>query len=106
MEELIYTKIHEYDSKLKDFEISFSNHPLILDDLIISYKGRYKMATKENMKQLIFNILNNLYLIKDKAIKYVKFVVVRKDNISRLFFFSEDYSEVFFEFQFPENKQF
>ncbi|WP_312305645.1 hypothetical protein [Chryseobacterium sp.] len=105
MEELIYTKINEYDSELKDFEISFSNRSLALDDLIVSYKGRYKMATKKNMKELIFSILTNLYLIRETSVNYVKFVVVRKDSISRLFFFSEDYSEIFFDFQFPENKE-
>lgn len=39
MEELVYKKIQEYDATLKDFEISYSNHSLALDDLIFLYKG-------------------------------------------------------------------
>lgn len=36
MKELIYSKIKEYDPQLEDFEISYSNHPLLLDDMIMS----------------------------------------------------------------------
>lgn len=101
MNELIYSKIKEYDPQLNEFEISYSNHPLILDDLVSLYKGRYKMAKSESIKELTSKILNNLLLIKNESIEYVKFVVVRYDIISRLFVFAEDYSKVFFDFTSP-----
>lgn len=95
MQKLIYDKICEYDPKLKDFEISYSNHLLTLDDLITLYKARNELAKDENVKKLTLKILNDLISIKNKSIKYIKFVVVRKDVISRLFFFNEDYSIIF-----------
>ncbi|WP_185288116.1 hypothetical protein [Chryseobacterium lactis] len=101
MEKLIYRKIQEFDPKLDDFEISYSNHPLLLDDIIMSYKGRNKLAKSESIKELTSEILNNLLLIKNESIAYVKFVVVRYDMISRLFVFNEDYSKVFFDFIVP-----
>ncbi|MBB6330328.1 hypothetical protein HNP24_001278 [Chryseobacterium sediminis] len=101
MKELIYSKIKEYDPQLNEFEISYSNHPLILDDLVSLYKGRNKMAKSESIKALTSNILNNFLLIKNESIEYVKFVVVRYDVTSRLFVFAEDYSKVFFDFTFP-----
>ncbi|GEJ45446.1 MULTISPECIES: hypothetical protein [unclassified Chryseobacterium] len=101
MKELIYSKIKEYDPQLDDFEISYSNHPLLLDDMIMSYKGRNKLAKSENIKELTSEILNNLLLIKNESVEYVKFVVVRYNITSRLFVFAEDYSKVFFDFIFP-----
>jgi hypothetical protein len=98
MNDLIYNTVKEYDPNLKDFEISYSNHPLIVYDLITLYKGRNKMAKDESVKELTSKILNNFILIKSKSVEYVKFVVVRNDSISRLFVFSEDYSEIFFDF--------
>jgi len=95
MQKLIYDKICEYDPKLKDFEISYSNHPLIVDDLITLYKGRNKLAEEENVKKLTLQILNDLILIKNKSIRSIKFVVVKKDTVNRLFFFNEDYSIIF-----------
>ncbi|PWW17004.1 hypothetical protein C8D70_12410 [Chryseobacterium sp. CBTAP 102] len=65
MKELIYSKIKEYDPQLEDFEISYSNHPLILNDLVSLYKERNKMAKSESIKELTSEILNNLLLIKD-----------------------------------------
>ncbi|MDQ0066046.1 hypothetical protein [Chryseobacterium lathyri] len=102
MEKLIYTKIQEYDSNLKDFEISYSNHPLILDDLITLYKGRNKLAKDESIKKITLQILNDLLLIKKKSIEFIKFVTVKKDEARRLFFFNEDYSEIFSDFTFPK----
>lgn len=101
MEKLIYSKIQEYDPTLKDFEVSFSNHPLLLDDVIMSYKGRNKLAKSESIKELTYEILNNLLLIKNESVEYVKFVVVRYNITSRLFVFAEDYSKVFFDFIAP-----
>ncbi len=101
MEKFLYRKIKEYDPQLNDFEISYSNHALILDDLVSLYKGRNKMAKSESIKELTYEILNNLLLIKNESITYVKFVVVRYDMISRLFVFNEDYSKVFFDFIVP-----
>lgn len=102
MKELIYSKIKEYDPQLNEFEISYSNHPLILDDLVSLYKGRNKLAKIESIKELTSKILNNFLLIQNKSIKYVKFVVVRYDTNSRLFVFDEDYSKVFFDFAFQK----
>jgi len=104
MNDLIYNIVQEYDPKLKDFEISYSNHPLILDDLITLYKGRNKMAKSESVKELTSKILNNFILIKSKSVEYVKFVVVRSDIFSKLFVFSEDYSEIFFDFTLSKNE--
>ncbi|WP_137905714.1 hypothetical protein [Chryseobacterium sp. 2VB] len=104
MEELIYSKIKEYDPQLDDFEISYSNHPLLLDDVIMSYKGRNKLAKSESIKELTYEILNNLLLIKNESVEYVKFVVVRYNITSRLFVFAEDYSKVFFDFTSPAEK--
>ncbi|MET3038549.1 hypothetical protein ABXT08_20875 [Chryseobacterium sp. NRRL B-14859] len=101
MKELIYYKIKEYDPQLNEFEISYSNHPLIVDDLVSLYKGRNKMAKSESIKELTSKILNNFLLIKSESIKYVKFVVVRYDIVSRLFVFDENYSRVFFDFTSP-----
>ncbi|SMO64567.1 hypothetical protein SAMN06265171_1041 [Chryseobacterium rhizoplanae] len=101
MKELIYSKIKEYDPQLDDFEISYSNHPLLLDDVIMSYKGRNKLAKSESIKELTYEILNNLLLIKNESVEYVKFVVVRYNITSRLFVFAEDYSKVFFDFTSP-----
>ncbi|WP_431611082.1 hypothetical protein [Chryseobacterium sp. 'Rf worker isolate 10'] len=102
MEKLIYRKIQEYDPQLDDFEISYSNHPLLLDDVIMSYKGRNKLAKSESIKELTYEILNNLLLIKNESVEYVKFVVVVRYNITnRLFVFAEDYSKVFFDFTSP-----
>ncbi|BFO66521.1 hypothetical protein [Chryseobacterium sp. KCF3-3] len=101
MKELIYSKIKEYDPQLDDFEISYSNHPLLLDDVIMSYKGRNKLAKSERIRELTYEVLNNLLLIKNESVEYVKFVVVRYDVTSRLFVFAEDYSKVFFDFTFP-----
>ncbi|MEF9477666.1 hypothetical protein OWR28_08015 [Chryseobacterium sp. 1B4] len=101
MKELIYSKIKEYDPQLDDFEISYSNHPLLLDDVIMSYKGRNKLAKSESIKELTYEILNNLLLVKNESIEYVKFIVVRYNITSRLFVFAEDYSKVFFDFTFP-----
>lgn len=64
MEELIYSKIKKYDPKLKGFEISYSNRPLPLEDLIISYRGRNKMAKDETIKELTSKVLINLLLLK------------------------------------------
>ncbi|KAA0129225.1 hypothetical protein FY557_06580, partial [Chryseobacterium sp. SN22] len=72
MNDLIYKKIYEYDLKLKDFEISYSNRPLPLEDLIVSYKGRNKMAKDKTIKELTSKVLINLLLLKKKSIKYVK----------------------------------
>lgn len=101
MEKLIYSKIQEYDPKLKDFEVSYSNHPLVLDDVIMSYKGRNKLAKNKNIKELTSKVLINLSIVKEKLIQYIKLVVVRKDNTSRIFFFNEDFSEIFFDFTSP-----
>jgi hypothetical protein len=68
MNDLIYKNIYEYDSKLKDFEISYSNRPLPLEDLIISYKGRNKMAKDETIKELTSKVLINLLLLKEKVV--------------------------------------
>ncbi|RTZ46705.1 hypothetical protein EJ377_22270 [Chryseobacterium arthrosphaerae] len=95
MKELIYSKIKEFDPQLDDFEISYSNHPLLLDDVILSYKGRNKLAKSESIKELTYEILKNLLLIKNESVEYVKFVVVRYNITSRLFVFAEDYSKVF-----------
>lgn len=102
MEELIYAKIKEYDSQLNNFEISYSNHPLLLDDVIMSYKGRNKLAKNESIKELTSKILNNLLLIKNESVEYIKFVVVRYNMVSRLFVFTEDYSKIFFDFTHPD----
>ena len=104
MNDLIYNIVQEYDPKLKDFEISYSNHPLIVDDLITLYKGRNKIAKDESVKELTSKILNNVILIKSKSVEYVKFVVVRSDIFSKLFVFSEDYSEIFFDFTLSKNE--
>ncbi|RKE71972.1 hypothetical protein [Chryseobacterium sp. AG363] len=101
MEKLIYRKIQEFDPQLDDFEISYSNHPLLLDDVIMSYKGRNKLAKSESIRELTYEILNNLLLIKNESVEYVKFVVVRYNITSRLFVFAEDYSKVFFDFISP-----
>lgn len=101
MEKLIYRKIQEFDPQLDDFEISYSNHPLLLDDVIMSYKGRNKLAKSESIRELTYEILNNLLLIKNESVEYVKFVVVRYNITSRLFVFAEDYSKVFFDFIAP-----
>ncbi|OCA73713.1 hypothetical protein [Chryseobacterium arthrosphaerae] len=101
MKELIYSKIKEFDPQLHDFEISYSNHPLLLDDVILSYKGRNKLAKSESIKELTYEILKNLLLIKNESVEYVKFVVVRYNITSRLFVFAEDYSKVFFDFTSP-----
>lgn len=103
MEELIYAKIKEYDSQLNNFEISYSNHPLLLDDVIMSYKGRNKLAKNESIKELTSKILNNLLLIKNESVEYIKFVVVRYNMVSRLFVFTEDYSKIFFDFTHSKN---
>ena len=86
MEELIFKKIQEYDPTLKDFEISYSNHPLVIDDLITLYKGRNKLANTENVREITLNIFNDLSLIKKRSVEYIKFVVVRRNETSRLFF--------------------
>lgn len=57
MEELVYKKIQEYDPNLKDFEVSYSNHPLVLDDLVTLYKGRNKLAKTENIKKTHYKFL-------------------------------------------------
>ncbi|MGI9582576.1 hypothetical protein ACR1PO_15380 [Chryseobacterium sp. RRHN12] len=101
MKELIYSKIKEYDPQLKDFEISYSNHALLLDDMIMSYKGRNKLAKNKNIKELTSKVLINLSIVKEKLIQCIKLVVVRKDNVSRIFFFNEDFSEIFFDFTSP-----
>ncbi|REC50401.1 hypothetical protein [Chryseobacterium pennipullorum] len=106
MKDLIYNKIYEYDPKLLACEVSYSNRPIEVSDLIMSYKARNKMAKEKSIEELTLKVLNNLSKIKNRTIEYVKFVVVRKDNISRLFFFNEDYSEIFFDFILPTNKSF
>jgi len=97
----IYNKIQKYDPGFKDFKISYSDRPLIVDDLITLYTGKNKLATNESIKKLTLQILNDLLLIKKKSIKFIKLVTVRKDETHRLFFFSEDYSVIFSDFIFP-----
>lgn len=106
MRDLIYNKINEYDSKLKEFEVSYSNRSLNLQELITLYQGRNRMTKDENIKELTTNIVNCLIMLKERSIEYIKFVVVRKKKISRLFFFNEEYTEIFFDFEFPKSDDF
>ena len=103
MEELIYSKILEYNPELGDFEISFSDNPLSLSELITLYLGRYKMAKDEYLKKINLKVYDDLVGIKDESVKNLKIVTINKVGISKLFFFSEDYSMIFSDLTFPNN---
>lgn len=47
-------------------------------------------------------ILDDFYLIQKQSYKYIKFVIARYEGISRIFYFSEDYSEIFSDFIFEK----
>ena len=100
MEELMYQKIREYDPKMGNFEISFTDRPLPIDDLINLYKFRNDMARTENIKNLTQKIHDDFCLIKQKRHENIKFVIARYHGTSRMFFFSEDYSTIFSDHQF------
>ncbi|WP_288458933.1 hypothetical protein [uncultured Chryseobacterium sp.] len=102
MKELIYSKIQKYDSKMKNFDISFTDHLLPINELISLYELRNHIAKNENTKKNTKQILNNFYLIQKQSYKYIKFVIARYDGISRMFFFSEDYSKIFSDFIFEK----
>ncbi|MDN3693898.1 hypothetical protein QWZ06_17220 [Chryseobacterium tructae] len=98
MEELISQKIKEYDTEMKNFEMSFTDHPLSLDDLISLYRFRNEIASSEDVKKLTQQIHDDFCLIKQQSHENIKFVIARYDGISRIFVFSEDYSKIFSDF--------
>lgn len=100
MEELIYQKIQEYDSKMENFKISFTDHTLSIDDLISLYRFRNEIARTEDVKKLTQKIHDDFCLIKQQCNENIKFVIARYDGIARMFFFSEDYSIIFSGHQF------
>lgn len=100
MEELIYQKIQEYDSKMENFKISFTDHILSIDDLISLYRFRNEIARTEDVKKLTQKIHDDFCLIKQQCHENIKFVIARYDGIARMFFFSEDYSKIFSDHQF------
>ncbi|MEN4760623.1 MULTISPECIES: hypothetical protein [unclassified Chryseobacterium] len=100
MKELIYSKIQEYDSEMEIFDISFTNRPLPINELISLYKFRNNIAKDESVKKLTKQILDDFYLIEKQSYEHIKFVKARYNGISRIFFFSEDYSKVFSDFIF------
>ncbi|OCA76262.1 hypothetical protein BBI01_06100 [Chryseobacterium artocarpi] len=101
MENLIYQKIKEYDIKMNSFTISFTGRPLLIDDLISLYRFRNAIAKKEDIKKLTQQIHDDFCKIKEQSHENIKFVTTRYDGISRIFFFSEDYSKIFSDFIFP-----
>ncbi len=102
MQELIYSKIRNYDSKMKTFDISFNDRPLPINELISLYELRNHIAKNENIKKNTKQILDDFYLIQKQSYKYIKFVIARYDGISRIFYFSEDYSKIFSDFIFEK----
>lgn len=102
MKELIYDKIQKYDSKMKNFDISYTDRLLSINELISLYELRNHIAKDENTKKNTQQILNDFYLIQKQSYNYVKFVTARYDGISRMFFFSEDYSKIFSDFIFEK----
>ncbi|TZF94957.1 hypothetical protein FW781_13735 [Chryseobacterium panacisoli] len=100
MEELLYQKIQEYDTEMKNFEISFTNRPLLLDNLISLYRFRNEIARSEDVKKLTQQIHDDFCLIKQQSHENIKFVIARYNEVSRMFFFSEDYSKIFSDFIF------
>ena len=52
MKELIYSKIQKYDSKMKNFDISFTDHLLPINELISLYELRNHIAKNENTKKI------------------------------------------------------
>ncbi|PWN62603.1 hypothetical protein [Chryseobacterium viscerum] len=99
MEKLIYQKIREYDTEMERFEISFTDRPLPIDDLISLYKFRNDMARTEDIKNLTQKIHDDFCLIKQQSHENIKFVIARYDGMARMFFFSEDYSTIFSDYQ-------
>ncbi len=102
MQELIYSKIQNYDSKMKTFDISYTDRLLSINELISLYKLRNHIAKNENIKKNTKQILDDFYLIQKQSYKYIKFVIARYDGISRIFYFSEDYSKIFSDFIFEK----
>ncbi|MGK6341541.1 hypothetical protein ACMGDK_04840 [Chryseobacterium sp. DT-3] len=100
MEDSIYYKIQEYDPKMKSFEISYTDRPLPIKDLISLYTLRNKIAQDENVKRLTKQILDDFCLIEQQSHEHIKFVIARYNGISRMFFFSEDKSQIFSDFIF------
>lgn len=100
MEELITLKIREYDTKLENFEISFTDHTLSIDDLISLYRFRNEIAKTEDIKKLTQKIHDDFCLIKQQRHESIKFVTARYDGMSKMFFFSEDYSIIFSDYQY------
>lgn len=99
MEELIEQKIREYDTEMGNFEISFTDHTLPIDDLISLYRFRNEIAKTEDIKKLTQKIHDDFCLIKQQSHKNIKFVIARYDGMARMFFFSEDYSTIFSDYQ-------
>ncbi len=99
MQELIEQKIREYDTEMENFEISFTDHTLSIDDLISLYKFRNEIASTEDAKKLTKKIHDDFCLIKQQCHENIKFVTARYDGMARIFFFSEDYSIIFSDHQ-------
>ncbi|WP_172276998.1 hypothetical protein [Chryseobacterium sp. LAM-KRS1] len=104
MKELIYNKIQAYNPSLKDFEISYSNHSLIVDELITLYEGRNKLAKEKATKELTSSIFNDLCQIKRNLIEKVKMVSVQKEEMTLVFFFTEDYSTILLDYVFKNEE--
>ncbi|PTT69999.1 hypothetical protein DBR25_18655, partial [Chryseobacterium sp. HMWF001] len=79
MQELIYSKIQNYDSKMKTFDISYTDRPLPINELISLYELRNHIAKNENIKKNTKQILDDFYLIQKQSYKYIKFVIARYD---------------------------
>ncbi len=52
MQELIYSKIQNYDSKMKTFDISYTDRLLSINELISLYELRNHIAKNENIKKI------------------------------------------------------
>jgi len=52
MKELIYDKIQKYDSKMKNFNISYTDRLLSINELISLYELRNHIAKDENTKKI------------------------------------------------------
>ncbi|MCY1661466.1 hypothetical protein [Chryseobacterium sp. SL1] len=87
---------------MKTFDISYTDRLLSINELISLYKLRNHIAKNENIKKNTKQILDDFYLIQKQSYKYIKFVIARYDGISRIFYFSEDYSKIFSDFIFEK----
>lgn len=102
MRDLICNKIKKYNTDLYDLDISYSNHPLIVDELIDLYKARNNMAKEKVTKELTLRIYNDLCQIKERSIESIKMVSVKKKEMTIIFFFTEDYSVILSDYIFKD----